>query len=136
MIWRLKPKLPTCVQYLTLVGACALLGPTSAIANPSAPIIHYDGQVSHGVWCIQKVFDICAGHPMAADSTYGPITRQAVIDIQRLFHLVEDGDVGPDTGDAIRFVGNNCLLPEFGRSPFWDVILAPEGCNDAVPTHY
>ena len=124
----------TYIQSLALIGACALLGPSSATANPNAPIIHYDGQVSHGVWCIQKVFALCAGHPMEADSTYGPVTREAVIDIQRLFKLAEDGDVGPDTGEAIRFVGNNCMLPEFGRSPLWDVILAPTGCNNDVPT--
>jgi peptidoglycan hydrolase-like protein with peptidoglycan-binding domain len=136
MIRRLDTITLTSLNCLALVAACALLRPSSASANPNAPVIWYDGQTSHAVWCIQMVFKNCAGHDMPADSEYGPITRQAVIDIQRLFHLAEDGEVGRDTGEAIRYVGNNCMLPEFGRSPYWDVILSPEGCDNDVPTQH
>jgi hypothetical protein len=136
MIRRRNSTMLTCIKCLALIGACALLRPTSATANPNAPVIWYDGQISHGVWCIQRVFSLCADHPMDADSTYGPITRKAVLDIQHLFKLAEDGEVGPITGEMIRYVGNNCMIPEFGRRPLWDAILAPEGCNDDVPTQY
>jgi hypothetical protein len=135
MIRRIHSTALAAMKCWGLTAACALLHPALASANPNAPVIWYDGQMSNGVRCIQQVFVNCAGHDMPIDGTYGPVTRQAVIDIQRLFHLREDGEVGPDTGEAIRFVGGNCMVPEFGSLPYWDVILADQGCNNDVPTH-
>jgi len=97
-----------------LLSAGALSTPNTASANtdPNTPIIRYDGQRGQNVWCIQFILKNFAGHPnITIDSTYGPETRQGVIDVQRFFGLPLDGEVGPRTGEAFKFIINNAAGP-------------------------
>lgn len=98
--------------------------PARANPDPSTPIIRYDGQQGHAVWCIQFVLINFANQTyIKPDSTYGPQTRQGVINVQRVFGLPLDGEVGPRTGEVLKFLVERVA----GRGSFGT-------CQDAVPT--
>src|SRR5688572_14566123 len=106
----MKPQVP-CKRWIQLgvVAAAALMPAAESAANtdPRTPWIYYDGQTGPAVDCVQVVLIFCAGQQISFDGKYGPQTRQAVINLQRLFNLQMDGVVGPATGEALKFVGNS-----------------------------
>jgi peptidoglycan hydrolase-like protein with peptidoglycan-binding domain len=125
----------TSSKRLALYGLAAAIGlvapsESSANPNPRTQWIWYDGQTGHAVTCVQEVLAYCTGHQMPMDGVYGPITRAAVYDLQRFFNLVQDGVVGPETGEALKYVGEHCVFPMVGLFDYWNY----RGCQPVVPT--
>ncbi|HKP59545.1 MAG TPA: peptidoglycan-binding domain-containing protein [Polyangiales bacterium] len=114
----------------------ALLTPTVTKAVPGAPNM-YAGEGCHPVdrnrWsrvkCVQGVLMDYAGHPLTdgADGCYGAQTEAGVKDLQRYFGLVDDGIVGPETGDVIDTIIQL-------RAPAADRKAWNSGCYFELPT--
>lgn len=85
------------------ITAFGLLVSGSASARVGAPTI-YPGDFSDAVGCVQGALNRFAGQHLAEDKHFGPATKAAVQNVQRLFNLDADGIVGPLTGDAINTV--------------------------------
>lgn len=118
---------------LGLVATLGFVMPSESSASPTAPWIYYDGQTGPGVECVQLVLIFCAGQQIAYDGVYGPATRQSVMNLQRVFQLSYiDGVVGPETGDALKILGNStkCIIPLHGHERIFDLYQ----CQQHVPT--
>lgn len=53
---------------------------------------------------LQQVIHDKAGGNIKVDGDFGPATEKRVKDVQRVFHLREDGVVGKNTWGAIDFL--------------------------------
>lgn len=53
---------------------------------------------------LQWDLNMCYGQGLAQDGKYGPRTRNAVMNVQRIFGLTVDGWAGPKTRGAMKHV--------------------------------
>lgn len=110
--------------------AALVVAPATAQANPESDPIRYDGQRGQSVWCVQEGLRRYAGFTGAVDGVYGPQTRQAVINLQKVFGLQADGIVGQRTGEAIRTMFYLDGPPSYIEPKlFWEA-----NCQPWVPT--
>jgi len=79
------------------VGAIRV--PTLGNGTGNTDCILGAGNAGPAVARLQIALDECNLHAgLAVDSDYGPLTRQAVINVQRAEHVTQDGVFGPMTG--------------------------------------
>lgn len=70
----------------------------------SLPVLRIGSRGPAVLW-IQTILKNHAGNPnLALDSSFGPATQKAVINLQKFFHLTADGIVGPATWGVINFI--------------------------------
>ncbi|MFI1996918.1 peptidoglycan-binding protein [Actinoplanes sp. NPDC020271] len=55
------------------------------------------GNVSSGVWALQRTLNYCYNQNIAMDSNFGSGTRAALINVQRQAGVSADGVYGPAT---------------------------------------
>ena len=59
------------------------------------------GNQNSGVWALQVALDRCYAAGLETDGIYGPLTRQAVRNVQARIGAVVDGEYGPQTGSLM-----------------------------------
>lgn len=119
---------------LTALGF-GLFKPAVTKAVPGAPNMYlwegcsYPRATWSRVVCVQGVLETYAGHKLkdGVDGCYGPDTQAGVKDLQRFFGLVDDGIVGPETGDVIDTIIQL-------RAPAADRKAWNSGCYYDLPT--
>ncbi|WP_432902264.1 peptidoglycan-binding domain-containing protein [Micromonospora matsumotoense] len=87
--------LPNCNTYSRLGGgALKALVPTY---NGNKDCVMGSGNVSPGVWALQRTMVNCYSQDIAVDSNFGPGTRSALIRVQQRIGVSADGVYGPAT---------------------------------------
>ena len=64
------------------------------------------GSKGAGVRALQSALNECHGKRLAVDGSFGPATRNAVIEVQRALRISADGVFGPTTSHYMKFPGN------------------------------
>jgi zinc D-Ala-D-Ala carboxypeptidase len=84
-----------------LAATIAVTGASMAQARVGAPYLYVGGPTGNGVKCVQFEINYHYGVNIAVDGVFGPVTKSYVQRIQAENRLVQDGVVGPKTGDPI-----------------------------------
>ncbi|MEV0565598.1 peptidoglycan-binding domain-containing protein [Dactylosporangium sp. NPDC050588] len=102
---------PVCSTYRNLSG---YLAPTSSAGSRSCWLQR--GHKGDGVVVLQTILDICYGdyldyigfpYKVENDGDFGPITREALRQVQKAEGIDADGVYGPVTAHTIMIVGTN-----------------------------
>lgn len=97
--------LPTCTKTVDWVdGTGHYRVPLPASGGGSWDCIMGVGAQSNAVQTLQLAIRECNGHNIAADSIYGPRTRDAVREIQDRGDVAVDGVYGPQTQTVTRWI--------------------------------
>lgn len=62
------------------------------------------GNNNPAVGVLQHNLNRCHGENLAVDDNYGPLTKEAVEDVQAAAHITVDGIYGPQTRDHISWI--------------------------------
>ena len=117
------------VACLALALGIGLLASHSAQARVGAPTIN-PGDYGDAVRCVQGALQTYAGKKdLKVDGHFGPATKAAVQDLQRVYGLDPDGYVGPLTGDAINSTVVFGAHGDTNQVNFWNYT-----CLNFIPT--
>jgi peptidoglycan hydrolase-like protein with peptidoglycan-binding domain len=91
---------PYCVTTAWVNGQAA---PASAGLSPNC--VMFQGAHSEAVRTLQWSLNICYGKGLSTDADFGPRTRQALVEVQQLHHIRDDGGYGPQTARTMKHYG-------------------------------
>jgi len=85
------------------------------------------GNRGDGVWFLQMMLNRCYGSNIAQDGSFGPATRQALINAQRRTGIIADGIYGPQSRNYLKHPASFEVVPVSPNSPY-------VGCTSMVRT--
>jgi len=91
---------------LPFASATAPKPPTAAKPKPISivhPVLHL-GSKGAAVKELQNKVNVVMGSNLKADGSFGSLTKKVVLNLQKRFHLVQDGVVGPKTWAVVDYV--------------------------------
>jgi peptidoglycan hydrolase-like protein with peptidoglycan-binding domain len=97
---------PQCYRALHILpdsAGPALWLPSAGTTLESTRCWMARGNVSDGVWAMQRALIDCYGQNIAADGVFGPRTQAALVNAQREMRANPDGGYGPETRGLMRF---------------------------------
>ncbi len=87
------------VRIKALFGSQPAPGP-QPVSQPTISL----GSTGLAVFYLQSILDNHCGQKIVQDGMFGPNTKQAVINMQRLFKLTVDGIVGPASWQVLNYL--------------------------------
>lgn len=91
------------VMRVVRIKALYASQPAPAPVPVSQPTVSL-GSTGLAVFYLQSILDKHAGQNIVQDGVFGPNTKQAVINMQRLFKLTPDGIVGPASWAVLNYL--------------------------------
>jgi peptidoglycan hydrolase-like protein with peptidoglycan-binding domain len=105
---------PPCISFAALGGLPVPPGPfpppganiynVPIAANGNSFCSLRQGARNFGVWAMQNALSRCYGQDIISDTEFGPRTRAALVNAQRMMGASPDGEYGPQTRALMKFV--------------------------------